>query len=338
MILCIYSLSAQNNRVKTPIELQDSIRNISSEINILRYEFEVIKRDKLNYNIEKELLKESFSSNLQVINIVIASILLFFSIFGGIFGYVGFKNILETKKKFDSELDALSKLRISYDKRFGALVSREKVFNDRMVEIERTNATQSKKIRILELKNSIKEAQKNKNYNHAIGLINIGLEEEPNDYNLNAMKSDCYMLLKNYRMALSSTLKALNIAKDSKNEMILVNVYNSLEFSLFIEDIPLFEKQKQKHIEYLKYDTINVYLDGMALFLKNEIYSLTKLLTEYISANPKLLVFPGWSFGSGREFLNKIPKNDCLEIFGDFIDTICNKMKADSFIEKYGNN
>jgi len=323
--------------VKNPNELQDSIGNISSEINNLRYEFEAIKRDKLNYNIEKDLLKESFSSNLQVINIVIASILLFFSIFGGIFGYVGFKNILETKKKFDRELEALSKLRISYDKRFGALVSREKVFNERMDEIERTNVTQSKKIRILELKNFIKEAIKNKNYNHAIGLINIGLEEEPNDYNLNAMKSDCYMYLKNYRMALSSTLKALSIAKDSKNEMILVTVYNSLEFSLFIEDIQLFEKQKQKNIEYLKYNTINVYLDGIALFIKNDIKSLTKLLIEFLRTNPKFLVFPGWSFDAGRYFVNKVEQNDCSKIICEFIDTVCNKMKIEDFVEKYGN-
>ena len=337
LILFVSTLHSQN-KVKDTNELQDSIRSISSEVNNLRYEFEVIKRDKLNYTIEKNLLKESFSSNLQVINIVIAAILLFFSIFGGIFGYVGFKNIIETKKKFESELDVLSKLRITYEKRFGALIPREKVFNDRMSEIEKINATQSKKIRILELKNSIKEAQRDKNYQHAISLINIGLEEEPNDYNLNAMKSDCYMYLENYRMAINSTLKALRIAEKSRKHMILANVYNLLEFSLLIKDIPLFEKHKQKYIEHLKYDTINVYLETMVFFIKNELEKIIKTLIEYLNTNPKMMAFPGWTFSAGRNFISKDKDNVCFEISNDFIDTIHNKMSIESFIDKYNKN
>lgn len=334
LILCISTLNAQN-KVKATNELQDSIKRITSEINNLRYEFEVIRRDKLNYNIEKDLLKESFSSNLQIINIVIAAILLFFAIFGGIFGYVGFKNILETKKKFESELDALIKLRTSYEKRFGALVAREKVFDSRMTEIEKTNETQTKKIRILELKNSIKEAQKNKNYHHAIALINIGLEEAPDDYNLNALKSDCYMYLKNYRKAIISNLNALKIAETSKKEMILINVYNLLEFTIFVKDIPLYEKYKQQYIEHLKYNTLNVYLEAMSLFVKNNLKDLTKKLIEFFNSNPKIFVFPGWTFEGGKDFIEKNRENDCFEIINDFVDVIGKKMDNKDFIEKY---
>jgi hypothetical protein len=57
----------------------------SLQIKIQKLEDNVseVRRDQLNYKIEKDLLKETFSSNYQTINIVLAIVL-------GIFTIVGF--------------------------------------------------------------------------------------------------------------------------------------------------------------------------------------------------------------------------------------------------------
>lgn len=328
----------QNNSPSKVLNQQDSVKTLRSDLNTLKYEFEVVKRDKLNYEIEKNILKDSFSNHMQVINIVLATLLLFFSIIGAIFGYVGFKNISHIRRKFESELNSLLKLKSTYENRFKDLDSGEKAFNERMIEIEKINLTQSKKIRILELKNNIREAMKDKNYNHALNLIEVGLEEEPDDYNLNAMKSDSYSVLKNYRKALNSTLKALRIAETSKKEMILVNVYNLLEFSLMLKDISFYEKYKQKYIEYLKYETINVYFEGLVLFIKDERENMINIIIDYFNTSPKLIIFPGWSFCAGQSFINKNKENSCYDTFYEYIEILCKKKGIEDFIENHGKN
>jgi len=47
----------------------------SIEVQKLKDSVSEIRRDQLNYKIEKDLLKETFSSNYQTINIVLAIIL-----------------------------------------------------------------------------------------------------------------------------------------------------------------------------------------------------------------------------------------------------------------------
>ena len=115
LMLNIFVANAQikssNNKVDLNQSLVDSIKKVQSNIKILQYELDAVKRDKLNYEIEKEILKNSFSDNMQILNVILAALLLFFSIIGGLFGYLGFKNITETKNKFSDELNSLINLK-----------------------------------------------------------------------------------------------------------------------------------------------------------------------------------------------------------------------------------
>jgi hypothetical protein len=52
------------------------------------------RRDQLNYRIEKDLLKETFSSNYQTINIVLTIVLALFTVVG----YLGIRDIGAIKK------------------------------------------------------------------------------------------------------------------------------------------------------------------------------------------------------------------------------------------------
>lgn len=73
-----------------------------SELNKLKNEITEIRRDQLNYKIEKELMKEIYQSNFKTINILITSVL-------GLFGFLGFfglRDISSLQKKYQDELDS----------------------------------------------------------------------------------------------------------------------------------------------------------------------------------------------------------------------------------------
>ncbi len=224
---------------------KDSINKVQARINIIEYELGAIKRDKINYNIEKNILKDSFSNSMQVLNIILASLLLFVSIIGGFFGYLGFKNISETKAKFSEELSELVKLRNSYRSRFTALLSREKEFLNRMKDIEETNKEQSRQIHVLELKNQLREAFKAKSHSLALALCDIGIKEAPTEYYFYGIKGSVYADLLEYNDAYYATLKAMEIVDKSKRERVVLLAHNLLEFSLFANKQKLYKKHKE---------------------------------------------------------------------------------------------
>ena len=66
---------------------------------MLEDQFKEIRRDELNYQIEKDLLKETYSSNLQTLNLVLTIVL-------GLFSIIGFLGIRDIHPKlFGMELN-----------------------------------------------------------------------------------------------------------------------------------------------------------------------------------------------------------------------------------------
>ena len=64
-------------------------------IEFLQNDIKEVRRDQLNYQIEKNLLKEAYSSNYTTIQIIISIILGIFAILG----YLGIKSITSLKKR-----------------------------------------------------------------------------------------------------------------------------------------------------------------------------------------------------------------------------------------------
>jgi len=60
----------------------DSLKNTGNNFNYLEKQIQEIRRDQLNYKIEKDILKEVYSSNIATINLVITLILAVFGIIG----------------------------------------------------------------------------------------------------------------------------------------------------------------------------------------------------------------------------------------------------------------
>ena len=79
ILIIIYSLLFSLNAQKADSSANEKLEN---ELKKLSDQVTEVRRDQLNYQIEKDLLKETYSSNMDTINIVIAIILAIFGIIG----------------------------------------------------------------------------------------------------------------------------------------------------------------------------------------------------------------------------------------------------------------
>jgi len=91
----------------------DSLRfqNLKYEISRLENQIKTVENNQLNYKIEKDLIKETYSSNYERINMVITIILGII----GVIGYIGFRDINSIKKEYVAELDKLKLLQVDFE-------------------------------------------------------------------------------------------------------------------------------------------------------------------------------------------------------------------------------
>lgn len=321
LFACINISSARDNELQN---IKDSLILQTQKIEKLESDIKEVRRDQLNYSIEKNLLKETFNTNYSTINLILTIILITLSIFGGIFGYIGFKNISELKKDYSSELTTLKNLRTSFSKRLNALVSREKEFNQKMQEIISTNENQNAKIRLLELKEKITVQLKQNNYNRALDYINIGLSEFINDYELMIYKAMCLSNLDNYRDYIQTIKRLMVLAKGKEPEHLKTFTQNLAEFSLFNKDIPLFESTFSR-LDMFDNKTLCAYLIALKYYVQNDKANLITHIRTFIGPIEKANLIHNWDYRDALRFINKYDFENKV-IFQKFMFFLMNKI------------
>lgn len=158
---------------------QDSAdkENLLFKIEQLENQVKEIRRDELNYQIEKDLLKESYTNNYSSISLIITIVLGFI----GIFGYLGIRDISSIKKEYEKELSALRQIQGEFNSKVSQLDIEKKKFDDEIKSIIKENEEQSRKIKFIELKEKIHTLLKENNLLSALEFANAALDISPND-------------------------------------------------------------------------------------------------------------------------------------------------------------
>lgn len=317
-----FSLNGSNPDTVS-IVLQDSLKEYDQRIKKVETEVKEIRRDQLNYSIEKDLLKETFSTNYNTINLVLSIVLITLTIVGGIFGYIGFKNIAELRKDYLTELNDLKSLRNKFSERFSALVKREKEFNVKLEKINATNEKQSSQIRLLELRDKVSSLIRQRNYARAFEYINASLMEFSNDLELSFYKTICLLKQDKYKEYIQAIQELLVIAEKQDPSYIKVLNQNLAEAALFIQNIPLFDKTYAK-AEYFDNKTLNVYLMALKYFVLKDSLGLRNYITSYIEPIDKAEIVIDWNFEDVIKFLTRFESPD-KELFKTFIRFLLGK-------------
>jgi tetratricopeptide (TPR) repeat protein len=296
--------------------LSKSVDSLSVGTKLEQIENQVseVRRDELNYRIEKDLLNETFSSNLKTINIVITVVLGVFAVLGFLLGFLGIRSIETLRKQYFAELERINGIRKELEIKTTEITreqekiskEQEKARND-YLEMIKNNEVQNKKIQVLELQEKVSQLQSAGNHQRALEYATIGLEIEPKNVTLLHGKAVSLWKVNDLLGAAEAFHGVLEIEPTQ-----LRAILSLMELDLILNRIEEYDSL------YLKNKTAidsrgsgypQKYLNTFALYRKNDEEALTKFANEILSAEPpdEKRQRTRWDFSDVISFLQSQP-------------------------------
>jgi tetratricopeptide (TPR) repeat protein len=212
------------------------IRELEEKFEINQNQLSEVRRDQLNYKIEKDLLKETYENNYQKISMFITVILGII----GVAGFIGIRDINSIKKEYVTELANLKQLQTDLSSKFKEFETSKEKYDGELRDVIRTNDDQNKKIKILELKEKIQSLFGEKKYVQALEFCVVALELNPIDISLLQQKARLYTRTRNYNESIITYKRILELdINHNASIMDLAEVYlfnkQRLDFDKIIE-------------------------------------------------------------------------------------------------------
>lgn len=263
-----------------------------------------VRRDQLNYKIEKDLLKETYSSNIQTINIVVSVIL-------GIFGFLGFfglKDLNSLKGSYEKELVELGKIKSEYEMNAARLKEEHESVKSHYEFLAKTNEEQNNKIKILELRDRIADLCANKRYNNALEYCAVALELDKENVIIKNLKALSLFKLDRYDGAIEVYRDILEADKENYPAM-----SNLCELFLFTGNVIEFDemyKKVYKQIEENHGDVIGMYFNVVKSYVSKNYDDMIRIVSEILDKyNDDDKVSSKWQFNDFFRYLKSQPES-----------------------------
>lgn len=232
IILFFLSLSLCSANSKDTI----SNKRLLYQFEILSDQLKEVRRDQLNYKIEKDVLKETYENNYERISLIITLILGIF----GVLGYLGIKDINAIKREYIAELGTLKQLQIDIASRFKEYELSKEKYDTELRDILKTNEEQNRKIKVLELKEKVVNLFKEGSFVQALEYCLAALELSPEDITLLHFKGRIYSRTGNYSDSINTYQKILEIDE----------THNGAIFDL--AELYLLNNQREDYNQFIK--------------------------------------------------------------------------------------
>lgn len=269
------------------------ITQLDYKIEQLDNQAQEIRRDQINYRIEKDLLKETYSNNYDRISLIITIILGII----GVLGYLGIRDINTIKKEYSSELSNLKQAQTDIATKYLEFQTSKEKYDTELKDIFKTNEEQNKKIKVLELKDKISNLFKEKQYSTALEFCIVALELTPNDISLLHEKARINTRMLSYKDATVTYNKLLELDKNNQTAIVdLTEVYlldkQQIEYQLMLsKHADVFNQTKNKDV--LNLFSIIIHYQQKNLEKLKEI-SLSKIDTNDLTSKKSRI--EGWIF------------------------------------------
>ena len=241
IVLCAFFFLALNSTLAQGTDtLNKKIEILTNEINNAKSRTEEIRNGQINYSIEKEVLKETYSANLERLNIMIT---LGLGI-AGLLTFFGIKDVNSIKKDFKMELDAMKALKAEFEVKSQNFDTEKTRFDSEIKKIINQNEEQNQKIKVLELKEKLKKLMDENQNTSAYEYCTVALELSPNDLSLLTNKAILLCRLDNFGEAASIFETVYNTDKSASN------AGNYVESLYFINQVEKARDIMAAHYEY----------------------------------------------------------------------------------------
>lgn len=309
-----------------------AIARQSEKIKLLSNNIQEIRRDQLNYKIEKDTLKEVYETNYETINQIITIILAI----AGITGYLGIRDIYNTKREYSNELEKLRKIQEEVTAKALEFESAKAKYDSDFTTLIKANEEQNRKIKILELKEKIRSLLKEDRYNSALEFCIVALELDPNDIQLLYMKAEIYCRTLNYKESIDSYNKILKIDPNDKSATAnIAEVYlmdgNLIEYNNIIKNnSSLFEGKES--------DLLKIF-DAVIAYHKDDPDRLEIIIKEVVSGKEletKQKHIQGWIMRDLLIFIANQPDSSKKKSLQNLIWFVDGQLSAKDLLSRIG--
>lgn len=256
----------------------DSLKylELESKYQMLDDKLKEVRRDQLNYSIEKNLLKEVYQNNFDRINLTITFVLGLF----GLLGFLGIRNINSIKKDYSNELSELKRLRGGFEEKINVFNSLKEKYDNEIEKIINTNTIQSNKIQLLELKEKIRKQIKEKEYTMALETVSVALELAPENISFLKDKAIINCRLGAYKDSIKTLKKALEI--EPSNESVVTDLIEIYHFNNQINLAKKLMELNENWIDVERKDKLLKYLETIDIYHNRDAESLINIVKEQI--------------------------------------------------------
>jgi tetratricopeptide (TPR) repeat protein len=274
------------------------VNRLREQILILSNKVDEVRRDQINYSIEKNLLKETYSNNFDKINLVLTAILGIFAVLT----FFGIRDINSIKRDYKEELEKLRRLQSDVETKSKEFDLSKKKYDEEITQIIKQNEDQNRKIKVLEIKEKISNLSKDKQYGSALEYCAVGIELSPTDLTLLAQKGVILGKLHRFAEAAEAYEKVLTV--DSSHSQAVSNITELYFFLNQIEKAKTLisshpscfnDRQDLKLLDF--FNLIKNYhasdIEGMKSFAKSIIDSKNPATQKQ---------FKGWDFSDALNF------------------------------------
>ena len=261
-----------------------------SDLPTLRREVEEIRREQLDYRVEKDLLKETYSSNYQMINMVLTIVLAAFTVLS----VAGFRSISTIKGDFNRELSTLKNLKARVEAEVHAIEQKQKSDAGAVEELTVRYDQQEKRLRILEIRDKAEELFDNDQIARAMEYVTVGLELDPRDVSLLKVRGRCLGRTGRITEALASYESALELEPGDVD--IIENVAEILAISAQQERLTQLRKEHRVVLE--RRPNLVWYLEFMVLVQDPDPELAKDHVRKFIenAQDPSKLTIADWDF------------------------------------------
>ena len=136
LLLYLFSLPfvqiaySQEQLIQEPASSPQS-QDLAPELNKIKDQLQEVRRDQLNYKLEKDILKEAYSSNLKTLEIILTFVVILFSLLG----FFGLKSLWAVMDKIKKEIDEINILKSNYETKFNNIMNEQEGAKQKFEEI-----------------------------------------------------------------------------------------------------------------------------------------------------------------------------------------------------------
>ncbi|HWV18855.1 MAG TPA: hypothetical protein VNZ68_09815 [Rhodocyclaceae bacterium] len=315
ILALVATLLLSSSLLGAPHPAKVADEQLAKKIEYLEENIKETRRDQLNYKIEKDLLKEAYTSSLTTLNLVIT----FGLAIAAFFGYQGLKDINKVKSDYQEELGQIRQLRQEIE------ISQREITeaqNKSAAELERLseyNKTQDRRIQILEVQEKALNLLKTGNPIRALEYCAAGLDIEPDNILLLDIKRSALGKLHRYNDAKEIAEKICEL--DPSN---IPAITNLLEYMLITNDIARYDAlidAKGAAVKTLNEGLNAAYLIALRHYVANEFAQVKQAVLEAITPLDETMSarLENWSFQELEWLLGHQSESNGKKILESFV-------------------